>query len=120
MILVLVSMNNAIGLAESIRTISAGKLQRNISLSRMHHTLIDLFVDRTAIDTTLAGFVNDEDVLETLRYMNCLSLNDERTIKFHQSWKQDSYVFDEKRQIWIDGIVDAEKDDMFIPRDDVQ
>ena len=29
-------------------------------------------------------------------------MNDKKTIEFHQSCKQDSFVFDESRQIWYD------------------
>ena len=110
-------MDSVIGISENVRTISAAKLQRKISLIRMHNSLIDLFCDRTAIDTSLSRF-NDEDVFETLRYNHCQALNDERTIKFNQGWKQPNDVFDEKRQIWIGETIDPIKDDLFIPRDD--
>ena len=100
-----------------IRTISAGKLQRDVSLSRMHHSLIDLFVDRTAINSEI-NLIGNDRMLENLRFMHCQSLNDERTIAFHQGWKQADDVFDEQRQIWIPNSVDVEKDNMFVPRDD--
>ena len=42
-----------------------------------------------------------------------------KTVKFQQSFKQDSDVFDEKRQIWFSCTVDLVEDDLFIPKDDV-
>jgi len=112
-------MNKASLLASSIRTNCAERLLGTISIPRMHNRLMDLFVDRTAIETSLFES-SKERILKNLSYSHCLSLNDERKIKFHQSWKQESYVFDEKRQIWIDKSIDPINDDMFIPRDDAQ
>ncbi len=106
------------GLSESIRTTSSDKLLRTISLNKMHNSLIDLFSDRTAIDND--NGTNDEDVFKVLRYSDCLSLNDESTIKFHQSQHQQSDVFDEQRQIWIDEHINPIEDDLFIPRSDAQ
>ena len=111
-------MNNGIGLSSSIRTNCSEVLSRKISLVKMHHGLMDLFVDRTKIDTSLRRFMNDESLNKSMQYSRCKSLNDERTIKFNQSCKQESDVFDETRQIWIDEFIDPINDDMFIPRDD--
>ena len=86
----------------------------------MHNSLIDLFVDRTKVETTFRRFMNNDSIKKSMQFHKCQSLNDERTIKFHQSAKQDSYVFDESRQIWIDDNVDPINDDLFIPRDDAQ
>lgn len=114
-------MNKApLSLSSSIRTIASAKLLRTISLSRMHNSLLDLFVDKNAIDESVNLFADEDGVMQTLRYMHCLSLNDEKTIAFNQSWKQQDYVFDEKRQIWIDSYIDTINDDLFIPRDDAQ
>ncbi|MBR2651744.1 hypothetical protein IKD48_03055 [bacterium] len=112
-------MNKApLSLSSSIRTNSSDKLLRTISLPGMYTELIDLFVDRTAKDTSINGFANDEKINEFLKYSHCLSLNDERTIKFNQGWKQEDDVFDEKLQIWISKFIDTEKDNMFVPRVD--
>lgn len=105
-------------ISSSIRTNSSDKLSRKISFVKMHNSLIDLFIDRTAIDTSLNLFGDKEAILETMRYNNCKHLNDDRTIEFNQSWKQEDDVFDEDRQIWIDRYIDVERDDMFVPRDD--
>ena len=40
---------------------------------------MDLFCDRTAIDTSLARFFNENDMQEYLMYSDCLKLNDENT-----------------------------------------
>ena len=112
-------MDSVIDISENVRTISAGKLQRTISLNRMQNSLNDLFVDRTAINQN-RNLLESDKMLENLRFMHCQSLNDERTIKFHQGWKQADDVFDEDRQIWISPHIDVEKDDLFIPRDDAQ
>lgn len=113
-------MNNVIGLSSSIRTNTGARLLRNISLARMHNSLMDLFVDRTAVDTSLRRLVSEDGIRKVVKYNKCESLNDERTIKFNQSFKQADDVFDEKRQIWINKYIDTEKDDLFIPRDDAQ
>jgi len=110
-------MNSVVSVASNIRTIASDKLLKNVSLKRMHISLIDLFVDRTAIDSEI-NLIGNDKMLENLRYMHCQSLNDERTIAFHQGWKQADDVFDEQRQIWIPNTVDVEKDNMFIPRAD--
>ena len=113
-------MDSAIGLAESIRTISSDKLQRTISISRMKRKLIELFVDRTKTESPLFSNDDKEEIKQVLKFNNCLSLNDERTIAFNQGWKQEDDVFDESRQIWISGHINPIEDDVFIPRDDVQ
>ena len=123
-LILVVLMNNAtLFLSESIRTIASDKLFGNISLARMQGKLIGLFVDWNAND------VNDSDSVfgdytdgmkRIMQFSKCESLNDERTIEFHQGWKQESDVFDESRQIWIPYGVDPINDDMFIPRDDAQ
>lgn len=94
-------MNNGIGLSSSIRTNCSEVLSRKISLVKMHHSLIDLFVDRTKIDTSLRRFMDDESLNKSMQYSRCHSLND------------DSYSWD------FDGI-DPIKDNLFIPRDDAQ
>ena len=78
--------------------------------------LLDLFIDRTSIDTSFGRFMGKNK--DNQRYDHCLCLNNEKTIKFHQSFKQDNDVFDEKRQIWVSATVDLVKDNLFIPRDD--
>lgn len=107
-------------LSSSIRTIASDKLQRTISIPKMQRKLNELFDDRTGKDSNISLFGSDDDVKESLRYMHCQDLNDERTIAFNQGWKQSDDVFDEKRQIWISGTIDPINDDMFIPRDDAQ
>lgn len=111
-------MNNVVGVASQIRTNTGAKLLRKISLDIMENSLIGLFIDRTNDDTSLRNCFNDDKMMEILKCGDCLSLNDERTIKFHQNWKQDSYVFDESRQIWYDSNINPITDDLFIPRDD--
>lgn len=116
-------MNKApLSLSLSIRTIASDKLQRNISLKRMQRKLNELFLDWYAKDIGDSDnvFGDGKDVLESSRYYHCQCLNDERTIEFNQSWKQESDVFDEKRQIWISNFIDPINDDLFIPRDDAQ
>lgn len=110
----------AIDLSENIRTIASDKLQRNVSLKRMQRKLNELFVDWKTKENPTNLFEKDDGIRKVMKYNRCESLNDARTIKFHQSWKQDSYVFDETRQIWIDEHIDPINDDMFIPRDDAQ
>ena len=79
----------------------------------------ELFVDWNRTDSDSNSVFGDADgVLEYSRYYNCQSLNDERTIKFNQGWKQEDDVFDEKLQIWISKFIDTEKDNMFVPRVD--
>jgi len=107
-----------IALASEIRTSVGDKLSRNVSLVKMHNSLSELFIDRTAIDTSLRRFFSEDGMKKSMQQSNCKSLNDERTIKFHQSIKQQDDVFDEKRQIWIDKFIDPIKDDLFIPRSD--
>lgn len=113
-------MNNVVDLSENIRTNTGARLLRKISMVRMHNSLIELFVDRTAIDTSLSGHFNKDKIRKNLKYGYCLSLNDKKTIKFHNSCKQDFYVFDESRQIWYDSKIDPITDDLFISRDDAQ
>ena len=109
---------NSVELSSSIRTNTGAKLLKEISLDKMHNNLMGLFVDKTKNETRINLFDNDE-VKKTLAYSHCKSLNDKRTIDFHQSTKQEYYVFNEKRKIWISRYIDSEKDDLFIPRDDV-
>ena len=111
-------MNSVVSVASNIRTSASDVLLRKVSMVRMYNSLVGLFADRTANNTPTNLFDNGDGVKRTLRYMHCLSLNDERTIAFHQGWKQSSDVFDEDRQIWIDANIDVERDDLFIPRDD--
>ena len=114
-------MNNApLSLSSSIRTISSAKLLRTISIPRMQRKLNELFEDETEKENKASLFGDDDAVNQSLKFMHCNSLNDERTIKFHQGWKQKDDVFDEKRQIWISKYIDPINDDMFIPRDDSQ
>ena len=120
MVLVVLMNKAPFILSSSIRTISSDKLQRTISIPRMQRKLIELFEDGTEKDNKVSLFGDDSAFKESLRYMHCQSLNDERTIKFHQGWKQEDDVFDEKRQIWISKYIDPINDDMFIPRDDAQ
>lgn len=101
-----------------IRTKCADELQRTISLKSMQNCLMDLFCDRTKIETSLRRFFDEDNIKNTPRWYNCLSMNDERTIKFHQGFKQQNYVFNEDKQIWIDPFVDPIEHDYFIPRDD--
>lgn len=107
-------------LSSSIRTIASDKLLRTISIPRMQRKLNELFEDETEKENKASLFGDDDAVNQSLKFMHCNSLNDERTIKFHQGWKQESDVFDEKRQIWISEHIDPIEDDLFIPRDDSQ
>lgn len=109
-----------IALASEIRTRTGERLSRKISLVKMHYSLIDLFVDRTEVDTSFRRFMNEDNFKRTMQFSNCQYLNDERTINFHQGLKQDDDVFLESKQIWIPSSVDPIKDDLFIPRDDAQ
>lgn len=116
---VVVLMNKApLFLSSQIRSDSGNVLLRKVSLVRIHNSLIDLFIDRTAIGNSSDGF--EDGVFEVLKCMHCKQLNDERTISFNQGWKQSSYVFNEKLGIWIDENIDVEKDNLFIPRSDSQ
>lgn len=108
------------GLSKSIRTIASDKLLRTLSLTKMQRSLNELFVDWNTKDNPRTLFEDNDGVMKVMQYNHCQTLNDERTIAFHQSWKQADDVFDEKRQIWISAHIDAEKDDMFIPRSDAQ
>ena len=99
-------------LASEIRINVNKRLSRNV-----YDKLLELFVDRTSIDTSFRRFMGKNE--NTPRYSHCLCLNNEKTIKFNQSFKQDSDIFDEKRQIWVSDSVDLVEDDLFIPRDDV-
>lgn len=115
-------MNKASPLCVSstIRTNCAERLLRKISLKTMQRKLNELFVDWQEQENKTNLLEDNDGLRKVMKYNRCESLNDERTIEFHQSWKQDSYVFDETRQIWIDENVDPINDDMFIPRDDAQ
>ena len=79
-----------LSLSSSIRTNSSENLLRVISISRMYSNLIDLFFDRTSIDTSLARFFSEDKVKEVLAYTDCLNLNDEDTIRFNNSQIQAS------------------------------
>ena len=105
-------------LSSLIRTIASDKLQKNVSLSRMQRKLIELFVDWNKKENSTNLFEKDDGIKRVMKYNNCESLNDERTIKFNQRFKQTGDVFDETRQIWISEFVDPIEDDMFMSRDD--
>lgn len=111
-------MVNSVNVASQIRTNTGARLLRKISLAKMHNSLFDLFVDRTAIATSFKSPFNKDKIIKNLKYRHCLCLNDKRTIEYHKSCKQDFYVFDESRQIWYDSKINPIKDDLFIPRDD--
>ena len=108
---------NCVELSSSIRTNTGAKLLKNISLDKMHNSLIGLFIDKTKNETPNNLFDNGE-VKKILSYSHCKHLNDKRTIEFKNSLRQDDDVFDETRQIWISRHIDPEKHDLFIPRDD--
>lgn len=107
-----------IELASRIRTRTSEKLstKTNISPVKLHRNIMNMFIDRTSIETSFRRFMGKNK--DTLRYDYCKCLNDKETIQFQQSYKQDGDVFDEKRQIWVSGYVDLVEDDLFIPRDD--
>ena len=107
-----------IDLASRIRTRTSERLLNKTSLSpiKLHKNIIGLFVDRTSIDTTLRRFMKVDD--DILKYPHCLCLNDEKTIKFHQGFKHNHYIYDEERGIWRDADINPIRDDCFIPRDD--
>ena len=96
-------MNTGIDLSSSIRTNCSEVLSRKISLVKRHNSLIDLFVDRTEVDTTLRRFMDDESLNKSMQYSRCKSSNDDH----------DSYSCDGDD-------VDSIKCDLFIPRDDAQ
>ncbi|MBR2651236.1 hypothetical protein IKD48_00110 [bacterium] len=83
-------LNNFIDLSSQIRKNSGETLLRDISIARMHGKLIDLFFDRTSIDTSLARFFNEDNLKETLAYNDCLRLNDKETRDFHKTFEQAS------------------------------
>ena len=111
-------MNYFVDAASEIRTNTGAKLLRKISLRSMHNSLIDLFQDRTSMDNV--NLFDEDGIRKVLRYSKCQDLNDASTIEFNQSSKQDDYVFDESKQIWIPSRVNPITDDLFIPRDDAQ
>ena len=111
-------MNSGVGVASQIRTHTGAKLLRSVSLKRMENSLMDLFIDRNN-DDTVNRLINEDGIRKVLRYSHCKRLNDKRRIEFNNSCKQANDVFDETRQIWISPNVDPMKDDLFIPRDDV-
>ena len=80
-----------IELSAKIRTNAAGVLSRKISLQLMHNSLNDLFVDRTAIDTSLRRLMTKENIEKTIVYNDCMAFNDKDTIEFntHLSQVQD-------------------------------
>ena len=96
-----------ISLASEIRINVSERLSRNV-----HDKLLELFVDRTSIDTSFRRFMNKDK----LPYYNCKSLNDEKTIEFHQKTRQMHDVFDDERQIWISSDINPSEHDYFIPR----
>ena len=108
-------MNSGVGVASQIRTHTGAKLLRNVSLKTMKRKLIDLFKDRS--DESVNLFDNGR-IRKVMQYKHCKTLNDKRKIEFNQSCKQDSFVFDESRQIWYDSNVDPITDDLFIANDD--
>ena len=66
-----------INLSSQIRKNIGESLLKDISIARMQGNLIDLFFDRTSIDTSIARFFNEDKLKETLVYKDCLKLNDE-------------------------------------------
>lgn len=64
-------------LSSSIRTIASDKLLRNISIVRMHNSLVGLFTDRTAIDTSFGRFFKKENITQFDVWQECLYLHDE-------------------------------------------
>ena len=52
------------------------------STKRMHEILIDFFVDRTSIDTSLSRYFSMDAINKHMIYNDCRHLNDEKTIKF--------------------------------------
>ncbi len=109
-------MNKApLFLSESIRTIASDKLLRTFSLQRMYNNLIDLFVDRTSIDTSLLGRI-DFDVDKWNKYNDCLHMNDKETIAFNNRLPQSDDVFDEVSGNYYPSNLDF-NNNMFIPFD---
>lgn len=99
---VVLILNNIINLSSQIRTNSGETLLRDISIARMHGILIDLFFDRTSIDTSLARFFNKDNLKENLAYNDCLRLNDEQTRDFYKSFEQPSdKPIDESHNLFI-------------------
>ena len=94
-------------LIETIRTNCAERLLRTISLKKMQRKLNELFVDWQV----QSNIESDDGIQKTIKYNKCESLNDERTIKFNQRFKQATDVFDETRQIWIDKYIDPINDE---------
>lgn len=70
-----------------------------VSLDRMNKTLLDLFVDRTKIDTSLARFMSKEKIAESLLYSRCMDLNDKDKIRFIESLSHEKH--DEKYNMFI-------------------
>ena len=81
-----------------------------VSLDSMHKTLLELFVDRTEIDTSLARYMTNDGIAESLKYKRCMALNDEDKLNFIQSLPNKQY-YNEKCD---------EKYNMFIPSGDVK
>ena len=67
-----------------IRKDTGEKLFQEISLGKIRNCLNGLFVDRTAIDTSLRRFMNKDALAKVKTYNDCLNLNDERTIAFNK------------------------------------
>ena len=95
-------MNKAPLLATAIRTNCAERLLRTISIQRMHYSLMDLFVDRTAIDTSLRRYFSEDAIEQILVYNDCLKLNDENTIDFNNSFSDSGMnPIDENHNMFI-------------------
>lgn len=107
-------MNKApLPLSSSIRTVCAERLTRTISIPRMHNSLIDLFVDRTAIDTSLLGRMKSNyDKWQV--YNDCLHLNDKNTIDFNNRLPQSNDIIDENTGNYIPSNIDL-NNNVFIP-----
>lgn len=102
-LLVVVLMNETqLSISSSIRTNSSDVLLRKVSIVRMQKSLAGLFTDRTAIDTSLRRFFNEDNLKQTFAYNDCLKLNDEDTINFYNSTKQSSdRLIDESHNLFI-------------------
>lgn len=88
--LVVIVLNDFVDLSSQIRKNTGETLLRDISITRMYGNLIDLFFDRTSIDTSLARFFNEDNLKKNLAYHDCLKLNDEDTMQFYKSIEQAS------------------------------
>lgn len=68
-------MNSELSVASQIRTNCAEILTKKIPLDRMHYYLMDLFQDRTKIDTSIFGRFTDEDSKKHEKYTDCWKIN---------------------------------------------